>query len=447
MKSPAVFAASTLATAALITPALLTTATWPVSAADAVAVQPTAVNPCSWWVKTSLATSNVFYPDTSAAYWTMGYSGDAVDKITLEGEYVNARYFAIQAYGADAQLFTSPAGTPSAITDYEIQPDAGSQNPWVDQANPGGTWTLTLSDTETGTNVLPLTPSAPVQPLIPGTPEDLNYLMMRVYLPTGTFNSVPLPSVTLHGVDGSQTTLEQCNKKERKALAKTKEGASLLAALSDRKNPPIPDCGNDCPPELEAVKVGSLSTPFPNATSAYVGALYTPKKGRVVVARATMPTTPSGTSPQVWTSGKDLRYWSFCNYVYAAPYPAVVVGAGDKQVVGCTADNATPMRTGVASNQVTIVLSFPADKKRIERRLAKSPATTWLPMSSRYGTTQEFLALRNMLPNPDFTESATLVGPVNDPQAAQDVMGEYYPEFGSCSARKYARFGAAACLG
>lgn len=439
MKRAAVLAVS------VFTTVLLASAT-AVSATNSTVAPAADIQPCAWWVETSLANSNILYPDTSAAYWTMGYSGDEVEKITLNGEYVDARYFAIQAYGADAQLFTSSGGALSAITDYQIEPDAGSINPWVTEADAGGAWTLTLSDTLTGANVLPLTPREPVTPLIPGTPTDLNFLMMRVYVPTGSFANVPLPRVTLHNIDGSTANLDQCSKKDRTALAKTKAGASLVAALTDRKNPPIPDCGDDCPPELQAFKVGSLTTPFPNASSAYVGALFTPKKGQVVVARATMPTTPPGTSPQVWTSGKDLRYWSFCNYVYTSPYPAVVVGTGKNKVVGCTADYATPLGTGAAANRATIVLSFPADKKRISARLAKSKAMTWLPMSTRYGTTQEFLALRNMLANPNFTAAATEINVTNDPQAAADVMGEFYPEFGMCSARKFARFGAAACL-
>ncbi|MGA0980877.1 MAG: hypothetical protein ACO3UX_13115, partial [Candidatus Nanopelagicales bacterium] len=26
---------------------------------------------CAWWVETSMSTTNVLYPDTAAAYWTM----------------------------------------------------------------------------------------------------------------------------------------------------------------------------------------------------------------------------------------------------------------------------------------------------------------------------------------------------------------------------------------
>ena len=79
---------------------------------------------------------------------------------------------------------------------------------------------------------------------------------------------------------------------------------------------------------LQFFKVGSAATPFPNANSAYIGALYTPKQGSVVVMRALMPTTSSGTSPQVWPGGNDLRYWSICNYVHKAPYPAVETVVG-----------------------------------------------------------------------------------------------------------------------
>ncbi len=397
-----------------------------------------------------MSTTNVLYPDTAAAYWTMPYLTDEAEIIEVNGVYLDARYFAIQAYGADAQLFESPTGQESAIADFEIQPNPGSVNPWDSTAQPGGSWTVTLSDRPLvgAKNLLPLSPQDAVEPLIPEIPATTAFLMIRVYLPAEGFNALRpfLPEVTITDRGGVVRTLEPCSPTERKALAETKDGKALTKALKSRNTPPNADCGDSCPPDLEFFKVGSEATPFPNANSAYIGALFTPAQGKVVVARAVMPTTSTGESPEVWPGGKQLRYWSICNYVHKAPFPAVetVVGGQGKKVVGCTNDTTTAVS---ASGTATLVLSFPADKKAINKRLARMKAATWLPMSPRYGTTQELLAFRNMLPNPSFAQSATNIPTTGNPEAAQDVMGRYYPQIGMCSVKTFLKSGVAGCLG
>jgi len=404
---------------------------------------------CAWWVETSMSTTNVLYPDTAAAYWTMPYLTDEAERIDVNGTYLDARYFAIQAYGADAQLFASAGGQESAIADFEIVADAAATNPWDVPGDPGGNWTVTLADEPISgaTNQLPLSPQGTVKPLIPEIPATTAFLMIRVYLPADGFAALRgvLPEVTITNGDGSVRNLEPCSPKQRTVLAATKDGKALVKALKSRNTPANADCGDTCPPDLEFFKVGSGATPFPNANSAYIGALYTPKQGMLVVARAVMPTTSSGESPQVWPGGKQLRYWSICNYVHKAPFPAVetVVGGKGKKVVGCTNDTTTSLSP---SGTATLVLSFPADKKAIGKRLSRMSATTWLPMSPRYGTTQELLAFRNMLPNPSFAQSATNIPTTGDPAAAQATMGRYYPQIGMCSIKTFLKSGVAGCL-
>lgn len=426
----------------------LTVGAAPVSAAPSPATA--APTPeCSWWVETSIQNTNVLYPDTAAAYWTMPYLTNEAELIELNGVYLDARYFAIQVYGADAQLFTSPQGQVSALADYQIQPNAGEVNPWDAPAEPGGSWTVTLSDREVpgATNLLPLTPQGTVTPLIPEIPATTAFLMTRVYLPTDGFAAARdfLPTVTITDRGGVVRTLEPCTPQQRKALEKTKDVLALTKALRSRPAPPSADCGTSCPPDLTFFKVGSEATPFPNADSAYVGALFSPQRGKVVVARATMPTTSSGETPQVWPAGKQLRYWSVCNYVHKAPFPAVeTVSAGKKKDFACTNDTTTPLAGGEVA---TIVLSFPADKKALQPRLKRMPNITWMPLSPRYGKTQELLAIRNMLANPTFTQSATNIPTTGDPEAAQATMGRYYPRIAMCSVKTFLKSGVAGCLG
>ena len=101
---------------------------------------------CSWWVETSTQNSNVLYPDTAAAYWTMPFriSDDSV--LSLRGYFPDTRYFSIQVYDETGQPDDSVGAT--GITDYQLMADPGSTNPWKS----GGsyptepqTYTLTLS--------------------------------------------------------------------------------------------------------------------------------------------------------------------------------------------------------------------------------------------------------------------------------------------------------------
>ncbi|KAL3766687.1 hypothetical protein ACHAWU_003443 [Discostella pseudostelligera] len=227
------------------------------------------------------------------------------------GNLKSTGLFYTGVYGADAQLFTVD-GTESAITDYQIEPDAGSVNPYQQQdASPGGAWAVTLSNeaATSATNLLPLAPATAVTPLLPGTSATTVYIMIRAYLPADGFSALrpQLPEVTITERDGISRTMYPCTAKQRKNLAALKEVKSLKAALETTPLAAASACGSlctaggercTCPPDLQFFKAGSVATPFPNADSAYVGALYTPQKGKVVVMRALMPTTSSGTSPQ-----------------------------------------------------------------------------------------------------------------------------------------------------
>ena len=64
VKKTAVLALATFTTAAMVGVAPAIAADAPLAATDA--------QPCSWWIETSLANSNVFYPDTSAAWIEAG---------------------------------------------------------------------------------------------------------------------------------------------------------------------------------------------------------------------------------------------------------------------------------------------------------------------------------------------------------------------------------------
>ena len=141
------------------------------------------VTPSCAWTAHSAASDNVLAPDSAATYYLLPFTAQAGLRIRLSGRYPDARYASLQAYDAGGSLFTVN-GVSSALTDYQIQPERGSVNPWQPRAWPGrrrpagGRFTVTLrSDVSSGqVNTLPLAPAGTAA----GTE---GYLVYRVYLP------------------------------------------------------------------------------------------------------------------------------------------------------------------------------------------------------------------------------------------------------------------------
>jgi len=403
---------------------------------------------CAWPIESTPIKANVAYPDSSATYWTTPYV--AVDglTITITGSFPTARYFSIQNYDSDAQLFTVN-GVQSGITDFQIAPSTGSSNPWVAAgAANGGAYSVSVQ-TNVGSgvpNAIPLRPTTPATPLFKGLPAYTGFLMIRVYLPEGgsanDASVVPLPTLTFTR-NGKSTTLQVCKNAQTTPSMKSQiRSAAMKAAIKKILGGGAGGgggCTTTCPEQLSFFKAGSGSTPFPNANSGYAAALYQPAAGYISVVRATMPTssTAAGSAPAPWpVTGTDLRYWSVCNYVYQAPFPVVKVG----RVFGCLADEDVPMVQGVA----TVVLSAPADRPRATR----GPRATigWLPTSRSNTTARELVAVRNMLANTTFTQSAMSIPTANDPTAAESTMGVYYPEMTQCTIAVFKARGVKGCF-
>ena len=141
---------------------------------------------CAWWFETTATSLNVAFPDTSAAYWTTPLlAAPDLQSVTVSGQYLDARYFSLNAYNnGGASYACGAAQTPSALADYLIVPDSGSQNPFQASAPPGGHYTVTLARAGTGPlapNTLPLysypgCQPAPSQGLLPST---LGFLILR----------------------------------------------------------------------------------------------------------------------------------------------------------------------------------------------------------------------------------------------------------------------------
>ena len=160
------------------------------------ATQPTA---CAWPVESTPAKANVAYPDSNATYWTTPFIAEDGMTITLNGTFPTARFFSFVVYNSAGQDFTTN-GIPSSLTDYQMVPGAGTQNPWVTAGATPGTYSVTVMNgvTSSMSNAIPLMPSTPSTPLVDGMPANTGFVTMRIYLPVNNnANAIPLPTMTM----------------------------------------------------------------------------------------------------------------------------------------------------------------------------------------------------------------------------------------------------------
>ena len=414
---------------------------------------------CAWWVETTPSSLNVAFPDASAAYWTTPFSTDGLERIVIRGQYVDARYMSLTVYNNTFGTFTCQ-GTESGLADFKIQPDAGSQNPFLVPASPGGSFTVSLeplSAPPSTPNVLPM-PQATCDPAPSGStvPTNIGFLVMRVYLPHGgSFDSVPLPSLELDFTDGSSVTLPACTDGLPKIAspgAKTIVEKLLSLRGGDSHDftptgasPCDPNTPGDCPPELTFVRAseGTTNSFFPNVDNKYVSAIVQPEPHRLVVIRGKAATVPPGDDPAPWPSATaELRYWSMCSNVYRRPWPVVSIDQGNEDpIVGCVPDFKT---TVGLDGFYTYVVSHLKDKPSDD--ILGHHAATWLPFSQTQPHSRHLMIFRNML-GEDFPHSVQQCQPGKEfADQCATVMGDYYPRAAECRVTTFERLGVAGCF-
>jgi hypothetical protein len=398
---------------------------------------------------------NVALPDTGAAYWTTPFKAEPGLRIRVDGTYPDARYMSLNVYDDDFGSFTRNKVS-SALADYRIAPRPGSRNPWRVDVASGGAWRVTLTRRVAPgrRNVLPLLPRDESAGTLPA---GYGFLIFRVYLPEdGDFDAVDLPTVTLLHADGSRTALSSCRTApsvKRLRSAGLRDHAWLRTpggiARKARATGAFRGLRAADPAELDFArpKASTTNTLFPNGDNAYLAAKVTPQAGQVTVVRGLAPRSPTtvgdGTSPTPWPRARwQLRYWSLCSNVWTVPYPVVVDRTRSGKVYGCAADVDTALDD---EGRYTYVLSRPADRPA---NATAAEDVTWLPFSSkaRYRDDEHALVLRNMLPNRRFDEAIQNVPQNDDASDAAAVMGDYYPEAGTCSVATFRTGGADACL-
>jgi hypothetical protein len=419
---------------------------------------------CSWWAKTTPETLNVAFPDSAATYWTTPFYAEEGSELRIEGTYPDARYMSFNVYNEAGGSFEAN-GVPSGIADYEIEPGAGSVNPFQVKGEAGGSFTVTVSGAAKpgDANTLPLAPEGEAGGE-GGAP--LGFLLYRVYLPTGGNAAVQLPKLALVK-DGQEVALPRCPAPSGKLATalRSKVGATKVAkylgpklrgkptkqilkgllklgkAVKGGESAGTQPCrGSECPPAMKFFRASAASTNsfFPNVNNAYVSALFRPVSGKVVVVRGKAPTTPSGTSPVPWPQAAlQLRYFSLCNNVYRSPWPVVanpIAGGGTEY--GCAADYETRLN---AAAEYAYVVAMPDDRAAVE-----AAGGTLIPLSTAQPHARQILIFRNMLPNESFTHAVQNAPQDASPAGAAKAMGAYYPRAYRCTLAQF-EAGAPAC--
>ncbi len=430
----------------------------PVPVSGATARQSTGIPQCAWPLEAEPAKANFAYPDTDSTYWILPYQVGSITSIVINGKFTNARFFSIETYGANHDDFTSSNGVTSAIIDYQIAPNAGYKNPFIQTAKSGGKYQVTVQsgNSVSGQNVIPLAP--------PNTAAgSIGYVWFRVYLPKGgNFDKVVLPKVQINTTASTSVVLKTCPSAKSPAHVGRAQAApasklglqagfnALKAGTQTQEGPP-PICGGQCPIPMSFNRtIPSVSgAVFPNEANAYLSAVFTPRNKYVVLVRGKAPVTPGiykpGTNPWPWPNAKfQLRYYSMCNDLWRRPEPVIVNTLPNGSVDdGCRADKNTKLNN---DGYYTYVVANENQKAAVSRK----KNVTYVPTSLKTPHAPEALILRNMLPSDDFLDNGA--GPAvqnvpqnqNPVQAAQQ-MGVYYPRMISCPLKFYLKNGPNAC--
>lgn len=389
---------------------------------------------CAWPRKSGVTAANLYWPDSSAVYWSTVYPVDPDLRITVSGTFPNSRYMSFNVYDENTAEFTNN-GVTSGLPDYRIVPDAVGANPWRLPGDPGGQFTVTVrNDVAPGqTNVLPLAPPSAE----PGTKASL---IFRVYLPTDGDSTVVLPTITLTH-KGVSTTLPRCTS----GGSTPRSGTDAEAVSGQDGADALVRPGVQGLPQPEGTRVfartSEVSYLAPNADNGYLGAwISPPQPGHVVLIRARAPRAVTGSHPTPWPRLlTDVRYWSMCTNLGGAQKPVVVNRLSDGRVhYGCRYNDETKVD---ATGYYTFALGTEDQRETIEAM----EKVTFLPFSVSLFDAPHMILLRHLLPTPTFPYAIQNVPVDSTPDETAEIMGAYYPLISTCSLESLTLRGPARC--
>lgn len=444
----------------------------PAKAHNSVADQPRSItSTCFWGVPAGpLDGVNILGPETNVAYWYDAFQLPAGAKIVLRGQFPHGRFLSLTSYGTVNGVRGVSLG---GLSDFEINPDPGSTNPFRDGAKRTArkrSFTVTLSgDVDPGAgNRAPNTfyvgqagQTGQTQPI------ELILRLYRADKNRDMAGGVPLPKPTLVLADGTKAKGQAaCDGVKAESgfdkLNTTGLGIPVATYLQllglPRPNPTPPPATLPALPTHPAVNPiqfyrffnqPRLAEPFyqgtvlqgqiaglpsaispslyPTPANAYVYAYADrtfgpdPNGHNVLVLRGRLPTHPRtfNRNPRNDSAGKQVRYWSLCNYGAIANPPLVPANTD------CLFDEEIPTNS---QGFYRIVVSLPGDRPRNAVQRCGAAWMNWTRKGDGVPGGHERLinlAMRNQLSAPSFAQGADKV---LTPGTEKQVMGDYLPD-------------------
>lgn len=370
-------------------------------------------------------TTNVAFPDDSAAYWVGAYQALPGTRIRLHGEFPHARYMSFNVYDQAQRPL-------DAIADAEIEPDPGATNPF----RAGADRTAARRGYTAFVDFGPIPSQRKPNTLYTGTGQggapNLNgTFIYRTYIADagyGEDGGAGLPTATIEPESASGQPDSPCRtivKPSTSVLNDTvaamegyPSGPGALPPIFDRPVPrwrkftnifagvadnltdsDLADPLFQLQRSLDLHSAGGSGGFLSNLHNAYMQTGLNKVHGAVVVTRMRMPTFPDTRAGTATMPGGQLRYWSLCSNDPAT-----------QRFVGCINDDRAVIGP---DGYATFVVSSPANKPRCA-------GVNWLAFGPN---ARSVLIYRHMLPEPGFPQSiqrATF-------EQESLTMGEYVP--------------------
>jgi hypothetical protein len=443
----------------------------PAKAHNVVADQPPSVtSTCFWGVPggTPEAT-NILGPDTNVAYWYDTFQLPAGAKIVLHGQFPHSRFTSLTSYGTVNGVRGVALG---GLSDFEINPDPGSTNPFRDGSKRTAnqrSYTVTLSgDVDPGVGNRAPNTFYVGQAGHTGETQTIE-LILRIYRADKNRDmagGVPLPEPTLVLANGTTATGQAaCDGiQARSGFDKLPTAglgipvATYLTLLGlPRPNPTPPPATLPALPTHPAVnpilfyrffnqprlaeafyqgtvlqgQIASLPSAispglYPTPANAYVYAYADrtfgpdPDGHNILVLHAKLPTHPRtfDRNPDNDSAGKQVRYWSLCNYGAIANPPLVPANTD------CLFDEEIPTDS---QGFYDIVVSLPGDRPSNAVTRCGAAWMDWTLQGDDVPGGHERLinlVMRNQLSAASFAQGADKV---LTPGTEKQVMQDYLP--------------------
>lgn len=393
--------------------------------------------PCAWYVKTDADTFNVAFPDQSATYWSTQLVGLPGTRVVVRGVYPFARYMSLHVYDA-------VTNTVGSLGDVDIDPDAGSENPF--RTAPASSdmsrrrYTVTIEFAPPPADPAPNTIYAGVTE--DGFPNGTGALIYRIYVPDDAGSaqgSVGLPDVTWSTAAGD-VPMSQCDPlppSTGSQLHDTEVASSFPDQIprvvplgSNYTNPPTTMRAGGLdrvvwdrvpPNDVTEGAPRVLGTFYANDQAAYLTTRITRTFGDVVAYRFKAPTFPNTRNGDPVAPARQVRYWSLCQYEFVS-----------QRYIQCAADYQSRV---AADGYARFVISDIADRPA-------GGGFDWIPWGGLYY--EGFIGYRQLLADPSYTQSIAHLERGADGPA---VMGPYWPDVRYCAKSTIESSGFDACFG